>query len=281
MSKKKQRKARHHERVVAAIKDKRKLKKMRRKEKISEMKKLQPVPVKEDLGDKKKNLTKKEQKMLIKERLLMAQGIAPKICINLGFASAMEPKELTRLSSQLRRLYGTNRHSSTPVHLYFCNFSPTDELYKICESKNDGFSSYIVDMTADAPEDLFELNDIIYLSPDSENVLETLIQKKSDLSLNHAKNFNIKTARLPIIEHLVPFSTNPGTTVLTVNQVFDILLKYYETKDWVESLSCYVPFRKGYCPPSKKEELSRNLMENRPSDSSIQTGVKNISNSNS
>ncbi|GIY60179.1 tRNA methyltransferase 10 homolog B [Caerostris extrusa] len=264
MSKKKQRKARHHERVVAAIKDKRKLKKMRRKEKISEMKKLQPVPVKEDLGDKKKNLTKKEQKMLIKERLLMAQGIAPKICINLGFASAMEPKELTRLSSQLRRLYGTNRHSSTPVHL----------IPNILEKLK-------VDMTADAPEDLFELNDIIYLSPDSENVLETLIQKKSDLSLNHAKNFNIKTARLPIIEHLVPFSTNPGTTVLTVNQVFDILLKYYETKDWVESLSCYVPFRKGYCPPSKKEELSRNLMENRPSDSSIQTGVKNISNSNS
>ncbi|GFT24953.1 hypothetical protein NPIL_474111 [Nephila pilipes] len=271
MSKKKQRRARHHERVVASMKEKRKRKKMRRKEKIAEMK-LQQALVAEEQTEKKNNLTKKQQKMVIKERLIKAQGTSPKICINLGFASTMETKELTRLSSQLRRLYGSNRHSPNPVHLYFCNFGPEDEFYKICASKNDGFSSYVVEMTAEAPEDLFDSEHIIYLSPDSENVLETLDSNrvyviggivddtvKKDLSLNHAKNFNIKTARLPIQEYLVPYSSNPGTTVLTVNQVFDILLKYYETKDWTESLSSNVPLRKGYCAPSKKDEMSQKM----------------------
>ncbi|GBM12352.1 tRNA-dihydrouridine(16/17) synthase [NAD(P)(+)]-like, partial [Araneus ventricosus] len=288
MSKKKQRRARHHERVVAAMKEKRKTKKMRKKQKLAEMKAQEVVSVVEDVSDKKEKVTKKQQKMMIKERLLSAQGTAPKICINLGFASTMETKELSRLSSQLRRLYGSNRHSSNPVHLYFCNFSPADELYKICESKNDGFSSYIVDMTPEAPEDLFNTEDIIYLSPDSDNVLETLVSNKvyviggivddtvkKDLSLNHAKDFNIKTARLPIVEYLVPYSANPGTTVLTVNQVFDILLKYYETKDWTESLSCNVPLRKGYCAPSKKDDLSQSITDKKLTNCSDHLSTEN------
>ncbi|XP_055948398.1 uncharacterized protein LOC129981548 [Argiope bruennichi] len=292
MSKKKQRRARHHERVVAAMKEKRKTKKLRRKQKLAEMKAQAVAPDVEDVNDKKEKITKKQQKMLIKERLLSAQGTAPKICINLGFASSMETKELSRLSSQLRRLYGSNRHSSNPVHLYFCSFSPTDELYKICESKCDGFSSYIVDMTPEAPEDLFDSENIIYLSPDSENVLETLDSNKvyviggivddtvkKDLSLNHAKNFNIKTARLPIVEYLVPYSANPGTTVLTVNQVFDILLKYYETKDWIESLSSNVPLRKGYCAPAKKDELSQNIPDKKLTNYSDPISTENTASS--
>ncbi|GFY67567.1 tRNA methyltransferase 10 homolog B, partial [Trichonephila inaurata madagascariensis] len=182
--------------------------------------------------------------------------------------------ELSRLSSQLRRLYGSNRHSPNPVHLYFCSFSPADAFYQICASKNDGFSSYIVEMTAEAPEDLFDLEDIIYLSPDSENALETLDSNKvyviggivddtvkKNLSLNHAKNFNIRSARLPIPEYLAPYSSNPGATVLTVNQVFDILLKYYETKDWTEALGSHVPLRKGYCTPSRRDGLSQETEE--------------------
>ncbi|KAG8184163.1 hypothetical protein JTE90_010205 [Oedothorax gibbosus] len=274
MSKKQLRRARHHERVVACMKEKRKLKKMRRKQKMAESQPQQTPICEQDKSEKKKSITKKEKKMLIRERLLEAQGTAPKVCINLGFTSLMESKELSRLSSQLRRLYGSNRQSSSPLDLYFCNLSPSDALYQICLEKNDGFSSYVVQMTPDSPEDLFDLEDIVYLSPDSENVLETLSSKKvyviggivdgiprKDLCLNHAKSFNIQSARLPISEYLVPYSNNPGTTVLTVNQVFDILLKYYEANDWTEALATHVPPRKGYCAPIKKEELKNENLD--------------------
>ncbi|XP_035227837.1 tRNA-dihydrouridine(16/17) synthase [NAD(P)(+)]-like isoform X2 [Stegodyphus dumicola] len=141
LSKKKLRKLRRHERVLAAMKEKRKIQKLRRKLKIAELKQNQ-VPETNDVP--KEKVTKKQQKLLIKERLLKAQGSSPKVCINLGFASEMEKKELNRLSSQLRRLYGSNRHSSSPLHLIFCSFSSSDELYQICQRKNDGFSSYVV-----------------------------------------------------------------------------------------------------------------------------------------
>nr|XP_042902644.1 uncharacterized protein LOC107454893 isoform X2 [Parasteatoda tepidariorum] len=284
MSKKKTRRARHHERVLASMKEKRKVKKMRRKLKIAEMKKNQPINTEEVVV--KEKLTKKQQKMMIRERLLKAQGTAPKVCINLGFATKMVEKELGQLASQLRRLYGSNRHSFTPLHLYFCNLETSDKLYQICLAKNDGFSSYVVDITPEEPENLFEQKDLIYLSPDSENVLETLDKNKiyviggivdgtvkKDLSLNHAKDYNIHTVRLPITEYLVPCSTNPGTTVLTVNQVFDILLKYYETENWIEALSSNVPIRKGFCAPplsGKSSDLIQTESEN------VQTHLKQL-----
>ncbi|KFM83571.1 RNA (guanine-9-)-methyltransferase domain-containing protein 3, partial [Stegodyphus mimosarum] len=90
----------------------------------------------------------------------------------------MEKKDLSRLSSQLRRLYGSNRHSNLPLHLIFCNFSSSDELYQICQRKNDGFSSYVVEMSEKAPEELYETEDLIYLSPDAEDVLTTLDSSK-------------------------------------------------------------------------------------------------------
>lgn len=269
ISKKKLRRARHHERVLAAMKEKRKSKKMRHKQKLAEERQLETNEKVKIEDEGRVKITKKEKKRLIRERLLEARGSSPKVCINLGFASEMNEKELTRLSSQLRRLYGSNRQSTSPFHLYFCNFSEDDHLYKVCLAKNDGFSSYVVEMTAKSPEDLFQTEDLIYLSPDSENLLTSLDCNKiyviggiidgtvkKDLSLSHAKQFSIQTAKLPIAEYLVRCSQNPGTTVLTVNQVFDILLKYYETEDWIQALSCNVPPRKGYCAPAHMNNVS-------------------------
>ncbi|KFM61139.1 tRNA-dihydrouridine(16/17) synthase [NAD(P)(+)]-like protein, partial [Stegodyphus mimosarum] len=221
LSKKKLRKLRRHERVLAAMKEKRKLQKLRRKLKIAELKQNQ-APETNDVP--KERVTKKQQKLLIKERLLKAQGSSPKVCINLGFASEMEKK---------------------------------------------------VEMSEKAPEELYETEDLIYLSPDAEDVLTTLDSSKvyviggivdgtvkKGLSLNHAKNLHIKTVRLPVSEHLVKCSQNPGTTVLTVNQVFDILLKYHETKDWTEALSCNVPSRKGFCAPSDANRAKQRVLSN-------------------
>ncbi|XP_054713995.1 uncharacterized protein LOC129223420 isoform X2 [Uloborus diversus] len=229
LSKKKFRKALYHEKVIAAKKKKRKAQKLRRKQRIAEEKSTKNEDV--DYNSEKVKMTKKQCKLLIKERLLKAQGSAPRVCINLDFASEMETKDLGRLSSQLRRLYGSNRQSDSPLHLFFCALNPLDELYKICIEKNDGFASYVVEMTDKAPEELFKVEDLVYLSPDSETVLEGLNMDKiyviggivdgtvkKGVSLNHAKNFNIQTARLPIHEYLVKCSQNPGTTVLTVNQ---------------------------------------------------------------
>lgn len=58
---------------------------------------------------------------------------------------------------------------------------------------------------------------------------------------NKAKEVNIRTARLPIGKYLANF---PTRKVLTVNQVFEILIKWAEARDWEVALSHVMPRRK-------------------------------------
>ena len=50
----------------------------------------------------------------------------------------------------------------------------------------------------------------------------------------------IKTAKLPISDHV----KLAASSVLTTNQVVDILLKWLETKSWQKALEATVPTRK-------------------------------------
>lgn len=50
----------------------------------------------------------------------------------------------------------------------------------------------------------------------------------------------IKTAKLPISDHV----KLAASSVLTTNQVVDILLKWLDTKSWQEALEATVPTRK-------------------------------------
>jgi tRNA (guanine9-N1)-methyltransferase len=62
-----------------------------------------------------------------------------------------------------------------------------------------------------------------------------------NLCLNKARDSGIRTARLPIGRYLASL---PTRKVLTVNQVFEILIKWVETKDWEQSLYSVIPKRK-------------------------------------
>lgn len=62
-----------------------------------------------------------------------------------------------------------------------------------------------------------------------------------NLCLNKAVKHGVRTAKLPIGRYL---SNLPTRKVLTVNQCFEILLKWVETKDWEEALYSVIPKRK-------------------------------------
>lgn len=62
-----------------------------------------------------------------------------------------------------------------------------------------------------------------------------------NLCLNKATASGIRAARLPIGRYLTDL---PTRKVLTVNQVFEILLKWVETKDWEQAFYAVIPKRK-------------------------------------
>uniref|UniRef100_U3J3Y4 tRNA (guanine(9)-N(1))-methyltransferase n=1 Tax=Anas platyrhynchos platyrhynchos TaxID=8840 RepID=U3J3Y4_ANAPP len=82
---------------------------------------------------------------------------------------AVSCKETSRLASQIRRLYGANRQAEKPFWLYLTEFVVGSLIYEECFRMNDGFSNYLMDTTQESYLDLFPLDAIVYLTPDSEN----------------------------------------------------------------------------------------------------------------
>ncbi|XP_050572531.1 tRNA methyltransferase 10 homolog B isoform X1 [Cygnus atratus] len=176
---------------------------------------------------------RRHSKALAEERLLEARASGPRLCVDLGMADRMTLKETSRLASQIRRLYGANRQAEKPFWLYLTEFVVGSLIYEECFRMNDGFSNYLMDTTQESYLDLFPLDAIVYLTPDSENVLEDIDPKKvyilgglvdesihKKLTLRRAQEQSLQTARLPIREYMVKAvnTKNYHSETLAINQ---------------------------------------------------------------
>ncbi|KAK0444443.1 guanine-1-methyltransferase-domain-containing protein, partial [Armillaria borealis] len=95
----------------------------------------------------------------------------------------------------------------------------------------------IVYLTADSEEELTELR------PNETYIIGGIVDRNryKNLCFGKAKESDIRTAALPIGRYL---ENLPTRKVLTVNQVFEIMLKWVETRDWETSLYAVIPKRK-------------------------------------
>ncbi|XP_071311245.1 tRNA methyltransferase 10 homolog B isoform X1 [Agelaius tricolor] len=201
---------------------------------------------------------------LATERLLQARAAGPRLCVDLGVGGGMSEKESGRLASQIRRLYGANRRAARPFWLCLTGFAAGTPIYEQCFRMNDGFAGYLMDTTPESYLDLFPLEAIVYLTPDSENVLEDIDPSKvyvlgglvdesihKELTLRRAREQHLQTARLPIREYMVraPNARNYHSETLAINQVFDVLSTFYETRSWPAALRAGVSSGKGYVLP--------------------------------
>ncbi|KAJ0055766.1 hypothetical protein NL108_011419, partial [Boleophthalmus pectinirostris] len=177
--------------------------------------------------------TKRVLKAITKERLAEAQSTGRRLCVDLSMTDCMSDKEISRLSGQLRRLYGSNKKASQPFHLFLTNLREDSRLYRECVRMNDGFLNYSMDITEESCLDLFPPETIVYLTPDAEQALQCVdpdkvyvlgglvdesIQKK--LSLGRASELSVLTARLPIDEYMIKKnnSKNFHSKILAINQ---------------------------------------------------------------
>ncbi|CAE6435930.1 hypothetical protein ACGC1H_000841 [Rhizoctonia solani] len=95
---------------------------------------------------------------------------------------------------------------------------------------------------------------VVYLSADAEDEIlelkegETYViggivdrNRYKNLCANKARGLNVRSARLPIGRYLADM---PTRKVLTVNQVFDILVHWVTTRNWEEAMQKVMPKRK-------------------------------------
>lgn len=119
--------------------------------------------------------------------------------------------------------------------------------------KHEGWKNWDVLPHKESFMEIFDKSKIIYLTSESETVLDVLekgavyiigglVDHNHHKCLTHeiALKNSIRTARLPLSEHLIMKTR----TVLTINQCFDIILGVSEGKSWKEILLNALPQRK-------------------------------------
>ncbi|KAK6359579.1 tRNA (guanine(9)-N(1))-methyltransferase [Orbilia brochopaga] len=181
----------------------------------------------------------------------------PITCIvDCSFDDYMTDKEATSLASQVSRCYSDNRiapfsmnlHATCVdkrlrAHLDLMHGDKWHQWRRITVTDSD----YTV-----ASEDVAAGN-IVYLSADSDETLETLDEGKTyivggivdknrhkGLCFNKAVAQGLRTAKLPIGEYI----KMTGRITLTTNQVVEIMLRWLELRDWKLAFEKAIPMRK-------------------------------------
>ena len=259
LSKKAQKKALRLEKLKAQNKANRKLKKQLAKDKKKEL-----TSKSGQSTASENHVSKKTLKLQTIEKLQNVlkddESSRPKVCIDLQYEELMSEKELIHLAQQLSRVYGFNRKSSNPCHLTFCHLPKDCKTRQICCDKSEGFANYILNFSEKSLIDTFEnrKQDLVYLTPDSDNLLEDIEDNKIYVigglvddsvkklsSLSFAKDQGLTTAKLPIDKYC---SRIEGSfkQILTINQVFEILLNKIQGFSWPQVFSQSLPSRIGF-----------------------------------
>lgn len=178
------------------------------------------------------------------------------IAVDLSFDEMMIDKDVAKCVKQLLRIYTMNRRSEKPIPLHFTGIRPGGSVEKHLK-RNDGYQHWDVKFSGEPFVNLFERDKLVYLSSESDNVLTELEKDHVYVIgglVDHnqykghchglASEMGIRHARLPLSEHIV-IKTR---TILTINQVFEILMKVQLGKPWQETLLEVLPMRKGAKP---------------------------------
>jgi len=208
--------------------------------------------------------------------MMSASKCKLRVAIDLAYEDKMLPDPVsnfdndTLLRKTLRQtmmLYASNRRAPNPMQLFLVNFrGRTRDLFQSVTN----VKSWDINILQESLADLWSPDQIVYLTAESENELTRLENSKvyvigGLIDHNNRKglchSIAVKAgwghARLPVDENIVLKTRK----VLTINQVFDILLRVSQGESWANALIQVIPKRKGptlrqESPPSAEAELT-------------------------
>jgi tRNA (guanine9-N1)-methyltransferase len=205
--------------------------------------------------------------------------------IDLEFDDQMSGADVVSLSTQLRYSYGHNKKMEHPWEIHWTGYG--GKLQKEIE-KNNGWKNWKVNIQSKPYIEMFEPQNLVYLTADSNNVIETLEKNKiyiiggivdhnklKHITLNKAQQQGIATAQLPISKYLHLNSRK----VLTVNQIVEILLNYSESNDWESAFQKTIPQRKIQNHQNIQNEEGSGY-EDEDEENENENNINNISNNN-
>ncbi|KAI8524892.1 hypothetical protein RHMOL_Rhmol13G0184800 [Rhododendron molle] len=205
--------------------------------------------------------------------ILTGDGCAGEETRRRGDLPEMEVAEMEGAKGEgsIMYCYAMNARCSSPGHLWLtgCHGEMEIQLQRL-----PGFDKWIIEKENRPYVEAFQdrKEHLVYLTADSENILEELDPRKiyivgglvdrnrwKGITMKKAEEQGIQTAKLPIGNYL----KMSGSKVLTVNQVIEILLKFLETRDWKTSFFKVIPQRKRCEADSEKKQGDSDGEDNR------------------
>ncbi|RVE43440.1 hypothetical protein evm_011891 [Chilo suppressalis] len=173
------------------------------------------------------------------------------VIIDLSFDHLMIEKDRYKVIKQILRCYSVNRRSESPLQFHITSFG---EKSRNDISRHNGYENWDVEFHEEPYLDLFPKEKLVYLTSESENIIENfeentfyviggLVDHNKHKGLCHtiAKDQGIRHGQLPLDKY-VNMKTRK---VLTIDHVFEIVLRVSEGLAWQETLMKVLPVRKG------------------------------------
>ena len=186
----------------------------------------------------------------------------PIIVFDMAFWSTMNNTGKKSTIAQLKFSHSALKKALFTFKPVFTSFDESDPLLAGLKAY-EGFAAYPPEYHTQPFEDVFasRKSDVVYLSADSNNVLETIPSgqilvigsfvdhnSQKGATENAATEKNIRTARLPISETLRDIGNL--CKVLTINHVTDCLVAYRATDSWERAFEALPTRRRTEPAPS-------------------------------
>ncbi|KRZ53086.1 Zinc phosphodiesterase ELAC protein 2 [Trichinella nativa] len=192
----------------------------------------------------------RSKRKLLKLSSMELSNCRQRVAVDMSFDDLMNERDLCKALNQLAQCYAVNRRARNPLQFHVVNFRG---ISRVNFDNIPGNSNWDVLLSEDDYEQLFGRWNVVYLTSESPNVVHELDESKVYIigglvDHNHlkgrclelAEQRQVAHARLPIDEHV----KMNARRVLSINHVFEILLRYTETKSWQVAIETVVPKRK-------------------------------------
>ncbi|POM62076.1 tRNA (guanine-N(1)-)-methyltransferase [Phytophthora palmivora] len=210
-----------------------------------------------EMTDEQKNEQRERIRMQRVEqyqKLEEAQRTGVRVVVDLAFAANQTTREQHSILKQLACVYGYLKTCplDRPLSLHLA--SCTQDLATICSQH--GAMSWKIGRHVEPLEQLYNADELVYLSPDSENVLDRLdpscvyvvggiVDRSVRKGETRAKatSHGYRTARLPLQEHFEQFGTRVRTHIMNLDSVIIVLNEVANHGDWGRAFQRAVPPR--------------------------------------
>lgn len=252
-------------------------KKLAKRQQLLERRKSKRKEEREKKKLRKKQLAQQRDKdgepiIVKKKKTLMSDSKNKfRVVIDMDFNDYMTDLEIGKAVKQLGRIYALNRQSDNPCQLYISSLK--DKIFDRFAKTNSGYKSWDINISDKDYIELFSVNtdsecestssninnQIIYLTGDSDETLSTVDDiledtskiyvigglvdhnRHKNLCLSRARERNIKTAQIPIKNHLQLCQRH----ILSTVTVFELMLNVLGShKQWPDALRACIPNRK-------------------------------------